>query len=72
MKFLKFETVQPKGVFVIPEGRFICYKATEKTRAERDSGTLTYSSGGKTFSVEVKDVPPVICPNIYERTVQND
>ena len=60
MKLLQFETIQPKGLFIIPETNFVCYKSTVKMVEERGSGTLTYKSGAKTLSVEVKHSKPKV------------
>ena len=54
MKLLRFETIQPKGCFIIPENTFVSYKQSDKSKEERNSGTLTYKVGAKTLSIEIK------------------
>ena len=61
MKLLKFETIQPRGVFIIPENNFVSYRHSEESKTKRDSGTLVYKTGAKTSQVEVRAVPPTIC-----------
>jgi hypothetical protein len=61
MKLLKFETIQPKGIFVIPETNFVSYRHSDESKNKRDSGTLVYKCGTKTSQVEVRAIKPTIC-----------
>ena len=71
MKLLQFETIQPKGVFVIPENNFVSYKHSIESVDKRNSGVLTYKYGTKISQVEIVAAPPKICFDTNEKTRNN-